>query len=230
METTMNVQGGSRTGLLRQVAAVGVGAAVAFVGAFIGVMAALRGLHGVPTALMIRSPWLVVAYGGLAILGTAPFVIARVSKRERWLVWGALGLATGTAVFFLALGAVALTGSDDPGGAVILPSFGLAAVVALPARDRWLLAARVVGVLAMSMVPAVIHDAGVFIRFVVHSYPDGSRMSGWEDHGGFLIRLALLGVPAGLFLPDVIVGVISRSRHRSGPRTRKLDHSGTRVG
>lgn len=203
METTMNIQGGSRTGLLRQVAAVGVGAAVAFVGAFIGVMGALGAYMGCHHDCG-RSPWLVVAYGGLGILATAPFVIARVSKRERWLAWGALGLATGTAAFFLARGAVALTSSDAPDWAVILPSFGLAAAVALPARDRWLVAARVVGVLALSMVPAVIHDAGVLIRWVVHSYPDGSSMSGWEDHGVFLIWLALLGVPAGLFLPNAI--------------------------
>jgi len=214
--------------MLRQLVAVGVGAAVASVGAFIGVMGALgayMGCHG----HCGQGLWLIVAFGGLAIMAASPLVIARVSNRERWLTWGALGLATGTAAFFLARGVTAMAGVDDPGWTVILPSFGLAAVVALPARDRWLLAARVVGVLALSMMPAVIHDAGVFIRFVVHSYPDGSRMSGWEDRGGFLIRLALLGVPAGLFLPDAIVSVMSRSRDRMGPRTRKLDHGGTRV-
>lgn len=200
METTTNIQGGSRTGLFQQVAAVGVGAAVASVGAFIGVMGALSCMVGCEGL----TPGILVAYGGLAIMAASPFAIARVSKRERWLAWGALGLATGTAAFFLARGVTAMAGSDNPGWAVILPSFGLAAVVTLPARDGWVVAARVVGVLAFSMIPAVIHDAGVFIRFVVHSYPDGSRMSGWEDHGGSLIPLALLGVPAGLFLPNAI--------------------------
>ena len=229
MQTTMNIHGDPRTGLLRQVVAVGVGAAVSLVGAFIGVMGALGAYMGCHDPCG-HSPWLVVAFGGLAILGTAPFVIACVSNRERRLAWGAVGLATGAGAFFLARWVTAMVGSDDPGWTVILPSFGLAAAVALPARDRWFVAARVVGILALAMVPALINDAGVFVRWVVHSYPDGSSMRGWEDHVGFLIRLALLGVPAGLFLPDAIVGVMSRLRDRSGPRTRKRDHAGIGVG
>lgn len=214
--------------MLRQPVAVGVGAAVASVGAFIGVMGALgayMGCHG----HCGHGVWLIVAFGGLAIMAVSPFVIARVSDRERWLTWGALGLATGTAAFFLARGVTAMAGVDDAGWTVILPSFGLAAAVALPARDRWFVAARVVGVLALSMAPALIHDAGVLVRWVVHSYADGSSMSGWEDHGRFLIRLSLLGLPAGLFLPDPIVRVVSRFRDRIKPRTRKLDDSRTCV-
>lgn len=180
MKTTMNIQSGSRTSLLRQVAAVGIGAAVAFVGAFLAVLGALVGS----------------AHGGLAILVTPTFVIARLSKREGWLVRGALGLATGPAAFFLGREAVTLVGSDAAVRAIILPSFGLAAVVALPARDRWLLAARVVGVFALSMIPAVIHDGEVF---------------GGEVHGRFLIGLTLLGLVAGLFLPSAI----RRPGHRS---------------
>ncbi|MGH2530351.1 MAG: hypothetical protein ACRDH0_13610 [Actinomycetota bacterium] len=213
----MNIQGGPRTGLLRQLVAVGFGAAVASVGAFIGVMGALGAYMGCHDHCG-HSPWLIVAFGGLAIMAASPFVIACVSNRERWLAWGALGLATGTAGLFLARGVTAMAGVDDPGWTVILPSFGLAAAVALPARDRWFVAARVVGMLALSMVPALIHDAGVLVRWLAHSYPDGSSMSGWEDHGGFLIRLSLLGLPAGLFLPDAIVRVMSRFRDRTQPR------------
>jgi hypothetical protein len=145
-------------------------------------------------------------------------MIARVVNRERWWSLGAVGLVVATAAFFLARAAVAVMGSEDPAWTVIVPSFGLAAAVVLPARDRWSVAARVVGVFALSMVPAMIDDAGVFVRWVVHVYPDGSSMSGWEDHGRFLGRIALLGVPTGLFLPDAIVGVISRGRNRSGRR------------
>lgn len=203
MERPMNVRGGSSTRPIRQVAAVGIGAAVAFVGGFLGLLGALGAYMGCHHQCG-ASAWLVVVLGGLAILGTAPFVIARVASRERWLARGALGLGAGCVAFLLARGATALVGSDGPGWAVIVPSFGLAAAVALPAHDRWFVAARVAGVLALSMVPALVDDSGVLVRWVVRSFPDGSSMRGWEDHGGILIPLALLGVPAGLLLPHVL--------------------------
>jgi hypothetical protein len=137
----------------------------------------------------------------LAIMAGSPLVISRVARRDGWVSRGTLGIVVGTAAFFLGRGLGALMGFADPPWVIVYPSLGLAAAVALPARDRMVLAARLVGVLALSMVPALIRDGGVFVRFVVHNYPDGSRTSGWEDHGGFLVWLALAGVPAGLFAP-----------------------------
>jgi uncharacterized protein YdhG (YjbR/CyaY superfamily) len=102
-----------------------------------------------------------------------------VFKRHRSLFAGravieALGhelepYLSGKSTFFLGRGLGALMGFADPPWVIIYPSLGLAAAVALPARDRMVLAARLVGVLALSMVPALIHDGGVFVRFVVHT-------------------------------------------------------------
>ncbi len=194
--TKPNTQRGSSFSLPGQVVAVGAGAAVAVVGGFVGVMGALSCIAGCEGV----TPGIVVAYVGLAIMAASPFVIARVSKRDRWLVWGALGLATGASAFFLGR---AVVGRGDHPWAVIIPSFGLAAVLALPARNRWLVMARAVGVLAFSMVPALMHDSGMLVQWVVREVP-GGRTEGWEDHGEFLTRLALLGLPVGLFLPDLI--------------------------
>jgi len=55
MEQTMNVRGGSSTRPIRQVAAVGIGAAVAFVGGFLGVLGALGPTWGAITTA-VRAP------------------------------------------------------------------------------------------------------------------------------------------------------------------------------
>ncbi len=206
MTTTKEVQTGARTDLWGQVIAVGAGAAVAFLGGFIGFMGALSCLAGCDGL----TPGILVAYVGLAIMACSPFVIARVSNRDRWLAWGALGLATGAAALFLARGFVTLIGSDERSANVIFPCFGLAAAIALPARERWLVAARAVSVLALSMIPILVYDSGVLVDWVVREVP-GGRTMGFENHGEFLGRLALLGVPAGLFLPNAIR---RRSRRR----------------
>ncbi len=218
MATSTKTPDRSGTGLTRQVGALVLGAATAFVGALIAIIGALSCMAGC-TGL---TPGILVAFGGLAVLATSPFVISRVSNRDRWFTWGALGLGAGTGAFLLgrvlARVVEGVAGADHSAWTVILPSFGLAAAVALPARGRWLIAARVAGVLILSMFPAIIRDGGVLVRFITHTYPDGSRTMGWEDHGGFLVSLALAGVPAGLFLPAAVRRRANAHHPASGSR------------
>jgi hypothetical protein len=197
MKAEPQVRGDAWRDFGRQVAAVGIGGVVALFGGFVGFMGALSCLAGCQGL----TPGIVVAYAGLGIMAGSPLVISRVARHDGWVSRGTLGIVVGTAAFFLGRGLGALMGFADPPWVIVYPSLGLAAAVALPARDRMVLVARLVGVLALSMVPALLRDGGVFVRFVVHNYPDGSRTSGWEDHGGFLVWLALAGVPAGLFVP-----------------------------
>jgi hypothetical protein len=143
---------------------------------------------------------MIVAYGGLGIMGASAFAIARVSARDRWRVRGVVGLVAGLATFLLSLWLGSILGWSDPSPALLIPAFGTGAATALPG-GRPLIAARVIAVLALSLVPAMLHDSGAFVRWVVHAYPDGSSMEGWEDGGRYLVPLSIAGVGLGLFLP-----------------------------
>ena len=143
MAATTKVHGDTGGEWPRLVIAVLVGTAVAFVGGSIAIVGAMSCCLHEPDPL---SPWAFVAYGGLAIMGTAPFAIARWSRGDRWVLRGFLGLASGMGAFFVARWAETLAGWDDASLTLILPSFGLAASLALPGGGR-LRATRVVAVL-----------------------------------------------------------------------------------
>ena len=142
-----------------------------------------------------------LVFFGFLLALASPFVLARVSARERWFARGAAGMAALVASAFVTrIVAAALQPEllrpfrlpPYPSEAFFVVSFGVVAAATLWVSDRRMILGRIVATYSLSIIPGMV----------------GHRAIG--EHPIVLAALALVGVGLGLTLPTRLLQASTR--------------------